>query len=597
MNRLSNFTSFLVKHYNDIMLHFAFLMWFVLASFFSQERLFSDAGYYLAKVVDYQCFWTELNRYIIIFSQWLPLLLVYIKADMAWVIWGYSVGHVLFFYGCYLVARLGFGHRYAGWIFILLQTVGISYGFCTPGFEYYYVAAFLVLWLLMLQQNHYTPLRIVGQLFLLFFMVTGYRAVVIFVGSALLVHCWSHGFKHWKYYLGIGTFILACLLFKKWGSTDYEQEKIAWILHLVLEHHFTLDYWWELAQYYGQYYKTTWLLIAINLVLLLANKRYVLSVGYVLGVLLVQYLVVLSHIDLVHTRYQEQCYFPLILVAVLPLLATISFVKPKYKKFIFSAFFVLIISQFIGIAIQIKPYTERVALMHRLIAVGRQQGKQKLIVAEDTNPLIADMTFGLGIETRLLSALQPDRQTVQVIRTNDWQYLENLGNNPLRDSSHYLHTFKGFYDRKDSIYLHQNRNQTYFPNFEPSHYYWQTEKIKPLENLAILKGKVQLTATPRHRYRVSKAYLIPIAIQNNSSIDLPSQQLKIAYHWYQAEEVTAWEGSRTALEIDLPSHSQYAQPMLIQMPDKKGRYRLQLDMVAEGIDWLGDQPSYEIDVQ
>jgi SAM-dependent methyltransferase len=63
----------------------------------------------------------------------------------------------------------------------------------------------------------------------------------------------------------------------------------------------------------------------------------------------------------------------------------------------------------------------------------------------------------------------------------------------------------------------------------------------------------------------------------------------IAYHWRTSDgEILSHKGHWTPLPIDLLPGRQLTVPMLIQTPDRPGRYLLEITLVQEGICWLDD---------
>ena len=582
------------QYWQDVLIHIGFITWTILAIVFCEERLFSDAGFYLAKIVHYETFWIEVNRFIRIFSQWIPLLLVRLGAPMTTVIIGYSIGHILFYYGCYIIARLVYGHKEAGWVFLLLQTIGLLYGFCSPGFEYYYVAAFIVLWWLALQQEM-TITNIIWQLILLFFIITGYRTALIFVLAVLGLHFAEHRWRYWKYYMGIVFYMAIWWIFKSTYITSYEQEKMDWTWYLILNHTFEWDYYQQLVFFYWEYYKSMWLLIGITIMIYTKHQKWKLLFCYIVGLLLVQYLVSISYSAIKHSRYQEQCYFPMSIMAVLPLLLhAVTLLQERYQRRLLVGIFFIVLYRLILIPSAIKPYSERVALQHRLIEEGRARDGSKFIIQQDFNPLIADLTFGFNMETLLLSSLDSTKQTVQIIREGEWRKLEKEGKNPLHNIQKYMGTYKSYYDRPDSIYTHEEQNYTYYHDFEAGSYHWLSGAAPLLKDMTLIRDQVILEGLPRLHYSAEKAYNIMVDIKNNSTVALPTEQLKLSYHWTKDGEVVTWEGLRSVLEVDILPNKSYQQPLVIQMPLESGTYQLQLDMVIEGVDWLGQGSHHTI---
>jgi len=571
---------------NDCLIHLAFLVWGMLAFYFYQERMYSDSGFYIAKVVHYETFWIELSRYILVFSEWLPLLLIKLGAGMPTVLIGYSLGHVLFFYACFGVVRYVYQHPTAGWLLLLIQTVGIAYGFCAPGFEFYYATALIVVWAVLLEHPKNWK-NLLLELFLLFFIITSHQITAWLVGGILLLHLYNNGWKHWKYYLAVGLFILMLLGYKKLIATSYEQEKMAWFLHLLQNHNFGWDYYQQLLGFYGQYYKELWLLIILSLAAYAKQKKYMLLAGYLLFLAATQYIVSLSYTDIKHSRYQEQCYFPLIFAGCFPLVFDIQKkMKGSHRNLMGLFFFLLISYRFVLVVIAIEPFKQRTAYMHRLIAACQERQGHKFIVHPPSSPTFADMTFTFNMEVMLLSALPPYNKSIQVIQASEWYYNEGQNQKLLQDTSKYLFTYRSFYERPDSVYQHQAVNTQFF-DF-PSGPYRFLDGQAPLLSTQQFKKNITLT-TPlsQHTYRHEKVYNLPITIHNNGNTPINAHQIHLAYHWWKGGESYEWEGIRTPIEIDLLPEEKYTQVIPVRMPQEKGDYQLQLDAIGQdSLGWL-----------
>jgi len=129
--------------------------------------------------------------------------------------------------------------------------------------------------------------------------------------------------------------------------------------------------------------------------------------------------------------------------------------------------FSLIVYRFVLISIEIKPFTHRANYMHRVIETAQKIEGNKFIMQEDWwNPIFGGLSFTLGIESMLLSGLNRDQKTIQIIRDIEWLWQDSINVQTLQDTSLYLFTFRSFYDRTDSIHQHKEVNQKYF-NFLP----------------------------------------------------------------------------------------------------------------------------------
>lgn len=570
---------------NDLLTHLAFGIWAVLALWFFQERLYSDSGFYLSKVITYESFWIELSRFVLVFSEWLPLLCIKLGCSLKTILIAYSLGHVLFCYGIYWVGRYRWGNHQIGWFLITLQTVGILYGFCAPGFELYYVGSLLALFSVILDASKRSKRQYIYLFLLTFIIVVNYLLASWIIGGLLLLHFSKHGFKDWKKYLGISIAILLSFGFKKLLTThSYEIIKMEQFMLNLTERQY--NYQWDnyvkpLLSFYGLYYKELWGLVLITVGLYIRERRYFVAFGYLGFLVLTQYIIALTYPGIRHSRYQEQCFYPLIFVACFPLIMHLSKGFVAKWKWIFSiGMFSLIVYRFILIAIEIEPFTHRVNYMHRVIETAQKMDGNKFIMHEDSwNPKFGGLSFTLGMESMLLSGLNPDRKTIQIIRDTEWLWQDSANVRTLQDSNLYMFTYRSFYDRADSIYQHKEANPTYF-NFPSGTYRYLNGEAPRVDSIEGLRNVLAIKTYPNGPYKKNTSENILIKLTNIGSKSLNSNQIRVAYHWWKDGKVFHWEGNRTPLELDLLPQSDYYQYVLVKMPTEPGRYELQVDVIA-----------------
>ena len=578
------------KYYfvNDILIHIAFVIWASLAVFFYQERIFSDSGYYLSKVVHYETFWVELNRFILVFSQWLPLLFVKFGLSMKTVLIAYSIGHVFFFYCIYSIARFGYKNHQAVWMLLLVQTVGILYGFCAPEFEFYYGVGFLILWFVIFQHDPDSLKSMTIQILLLFFVITSHQISAMLFGGAILLHFSRHQWKYWKQYTILISFVFVCLVLKKIYAHSYDQQKMEMFLKMVSSYQFEDGFFERLISFSWEYYKELWALVLFTIVMYFRQKKHFTLVVYLLFIALMHYVVVLTYPAIKHSRYQEQCYFPLIVVGCFPFIMDLkNRMRIRWQYICSFGVFFLIVYRFVFISIAIDPYVHRISYMHRVIEAAQKIKGHKFIARESWwNPRFADMTFGIGMETMLLSAIDPSRKTIQIIRDNEWEWGNNSIAKTLQDTNLYLFTYRSFYDGKDTVYHHSNANPKYY-NFPPGPYRNLNGNVQLADSLSQLKD-IKIKTYISRTYKTNSVADVLIKISNNSSIPLNSEQFRIAFHWWKNGEVIQWDGQRNYIEMDLSVKQEYYQYISVKMPSAAGRYELQVDLVDDNsLGWLG----------
>lgn len=76
---------------------------------------------------------------------------------------------------------------------------------------------------------------------------------------------------------------------------------------------------------------------------------------------------------------------------------------------------------------------------------------------------------------------------------------------------------------------------------------------------------------------------------NNGPNPLSVRQLAISYHWSEAadpKKVAVWEGARTVVTRPVSPGETYTADVRITAPGTPGRYRIDIDLVREGVAWF-----------
>lgn len=257
--------------------------------------------------------------------------------------------------------------------------------------------------------------------------------------------------------------------------------------------------------------------------------------------------------------------------------------------------FSLVVYRFVLISIEIEPFTHRVNYIHRVIETAQKMNGNKFIMHEDWwNPEFGGLSFTLGMESMLLSGLNPDRKTIQIIRDTEWLWQDSANARTLQDSNLYLFTYRSFYDRTDSIYQHKEVNQKYF-NFPPGKYRYLNGRASKVDSIEVLRNNLEIKTYSDGPYKRNASENILIKLTNTGSKALNSRQIRVAYHWWKDGQVVHWDGNRTSLELDLLPKNDYYQYVLVKMPTESGRYELQIDIIAEPtLGWMHHPPRVPI---
>src|ERR1700749_3504358 len=143
------------RNYYSILTNTFFIVAAIFAIVFAHERFQADGAYYLFKVVNYEHFQVEHQRYILAISQMLPLLGAKLGLSMNPIIILNSLNNVVFFYLLFLYAVHYLKDKTAGVAIILFQCFGILHIQFTPMYEIWYGTVLIVLVRSHLVQGRY----------------------------------------------------------------------------------------------------------------------------------------------------------------------------------------------------------------------------------------------------------------------------------------------------------------------------------------------------------------------------------------------------------------------------------------------------------
>ena len=85
---------------------------------------------------------------------------------------------------------------------------------------------------------------------------------------------------------------------------------------------------------------------------------------------------------------------------------------------------------------------------------------------------------------------------------------------------------------------------------------------------------------------------IPLKITNLSKNIIPStitskNQTYLSYHIYENDKMVVPDGKRTRFEVDLLPGKEYVQGLSIDLPQKRGKYIIEIDLLTENKHWWG----------
>ena len=404
--------------------HVLFIVLGVFAICLFEERLVADSGYYIFRVINNESFWVEHHRYILVFSQWIPFIGVKLGLGLKTVLHLYSIGHVVFFYGIFLIAKYGYKNDKAGILLLLLQTLGIMSGFFVPMFELYYCAGFLVLVSTILPySNHRINLLILG--ILCFFILTGHPFSFMLLLFIIALSIERSKLEFLNFYLLVLAMMIGLFIFKRFSIDEYEQGRINVFLGNLKNSRYDIPYLKSLVGFLIEYYKELLFIELITITHLLISKEFLKTIlaGFAfLGSLV---LINLANHGIGHSRYQEQVYFILSFIAAYPFVIYMIRTEKEYLSVV--SYFVAVIIVCIRISGIYHDgerfFSKRVEEIQHNISRTRSMIGSKFII--DERDLKYDANWSYPIETMLFSSYESNQNTVTICTDRDMNFHEN----------------------------------------------------------------------------------------------------------------------------------------------------------------------------
>ncbi|MGZ5243932.1 MAG: hypothetical protein ACXWDO_08150 [Bacteroidia bacterium] len=454
----------LKKNIYDAIVNLLFLALLALTIVFAEERLLADSGYYLLQVINNESVIIEHNRFILMLSQWLPLMAVKIGLPLKQVILLYSIGHWLFFYLIYLICRYVYKFKEAGFLLVLIQTLGIAAGFFTPMFELYYGAALLVLFAAIL---YHTPQDISNWILLLvleFFAVSGHPFANFLLLFILALHAYQYRLKYIWLYLAFLLVLIGTFIFKLKTATEYEQGKSMDFFDTLQNGVYNAAYLQQLMYFLTKYYMEMLLVFLLPVIYFLIKRMYFPLAIYILTFFGLLALINVSYYGFEPSRYQEQVYFPLSFIVAYTF--CIFVLKEEKNRTALVTFTVaVIIFRMVDIWKEGQYFRNRTETMKSLIDKAQELPGNKFVISEAyvLKKSKMDPNWSYSIETMLLSASNTNK-TLTICTDADI----NFENNKAKiKAGEYLF-------RRWEIYPVNTLNRKYF-NMQETDYFYLNE--------------------------------------------------------------------------------------------------------------------------
>ncbi|MBI3511076.1 MAG: hypothetical protein HY064_10470 [Bacteroidetes bacterium] len=453
----------MLRNKYNLYTHLFFLAMMIFALIFAKERFQADGAYYLFKVVNSGHFQIEHQRYILIFSQWMPLLGAKMGLSLNAIFILNSLGNILFFYFifCYCVYYLR--DETAGVAVILFQCLGVLHLQFTPMYEIWYGTMLLVPIRSHLVKGKYFLTRdliVIGALMIT--VLFSHPLLFIPLLFILMLDVIEKWIMNWKLFILVVITFGAWFIVKKLFLSDYEAGKISMLdtrwnkAYLDLLHP---SYYWFLTKFFFTYY-TIPVLVYITLIIMYLvrgtkRKAIFVSLFFFGHIGLVNF----THVcDPVLTPYFERMYMPLMPIVFFPFLYDIFtqfFLRNAIGAWLIALVIVWRIGRFVDVGLD---YRTRAHATDRAIAQAQAKNGSKF----ELNP--ADYKEGGGgcmqwaddwsfpMETMLRSAAIDKNKTVTIATWFDFE--ENGNRKKLNDKNYMM--------RRQELMPDNSVNEKYF---------------------------------------------------------------------------------------------------------------------------------------
>lgn len=581
LRRFLNRPSYRYQIANRFFPHIPWLILFALSVFLYKQRIFADSAYYVSHFINNKFFMIECQRYVLAFSQVLPLIGVWLGIKLKYVLLLYSISHVLFFYSLFLITYYGLRDRRSGLLILIFQITGITLSFYTPMFELFYGVSLLVTFYAFWRTNINSNFVLLLLIFLEITVLFSHPVTFILLAFIIFYDFREH-IKPAKWYLWLIGILIAVAVTKSFFMCPYETGKLGWQFgvdenktYLQL---FKAGFWKHLAAFFMTYYPETMAALLGSIVLLTIKKQWfrLIVVAGTFSLYLV--LVAAAYTEILHSRYMEQVFFPFVVISFIPIVYGYNSKMHQGLQNTSTMVLILLIGYRLFMIYDGSfPFRQRTIQMESLIHTAWDKGGTKYIIDEaKVEKEFTMLNWSYPIESMLISSLYGNTRTVTLVPSADLAFENNVKKI----------TPRNFLYRKWEIRENSWLNPAYF-HLDPGIY-------KPLadtlvnKNLNAISNSMSLNINALNYYQSLDTIWIPVEIINNSGITLKTggrNQVYISYFWMHDDNLLDWNSIKTTVDCDITT--KYTQLIKVATPAQKGKHNLKVDVIGDNNFWFG----------
>lgn len=400
--------------------HLTYVILIILAGIFHLERIiYTDASFYLFKMIHFDSFNIELGRYTSVFYEFLPLLAIKFGLPLNYLVFIFSLSTILFSYFAFLICLYFLKNETCAFTVLFLNFIGISSSFFYPMSELVIGLIFTVIlfaWLEFRKKSKFDVLSItIGSLIisLCFLSHPGVIPALTFVIGYYIVS--NNAWKNINVYILIIIFFSIAIYKTLQMQTNTYEANVMSQLGGYKEFFKNIFNIYSLKFYFYKYwgmYMVNNLVFIFTSIYLIKQAKYLQAAFYVMvtGGIFLFYLI-LYHAGESDVM-MEKAFYPLTIFIFLPFLKELIFGNNKsiYIKLSFFVFIVVFgVVRFIS---ESKFYSDRLAYFDSLF-VRTHNAKNIYYFDQESRDKLA-IPWATGVETLIFSSIQ-DAQNPKTI--------------------------------------------------------------------------------------------------------------------------------------------------------------------------------------
>jgi hypothetical protein len=577
----------------DWLCHLLFGFLAILSVYYYKERMLPfDNAFYVFKLIHFENFNIENGRWGAVPSQILPLIALKLNAGLKLIMQLYSLNILLFHYVCYLIIRYFIKDKWFAVILCLSLVLLYRYTFYYSASEVHFGfgVTSIIGALVFKNINNYTiKMKTVWFILILVSIVYLMFTHLLFVFYIPLYYLlsWILIKENRKQKLFYTSFVIALLLptvkILSIKSDSYDASKIPSldVFTSQLPNIFSLPSYLFIKEFYNTYYYPLIpLIIALSVIGLLFKRKILTLLSCVLFFIGFSTLILITYYRGESPVVQENYW---ILLGIVIAFAFTEGILKNIKPIFVSAFLVLVFSYS---SYKIWKghflYTQRNEYFERVNAEIRKHGTRKGMVSDrtiDWGKIIS--RWDIAFESLLLSSIDsPDSATTFFLASSMNEYDSLISSPDLFVSVDFAPLW----------FWNKDLNKKYF-NLKPTLYKKLNSPQSNVDFGYFSPDSVLLDVPERIEKTKYLTATIPVKITNKSnrlinSIGDSNFPTYLSYHLLDEKgNVIIADGKRSYFETDIWPYSTSTTGLLVDLPDRRGKYKLKIDIITEMKRW------------